>query len=260
MTATREVIEVCGVKTGLQRRGTGKNVLFMHGANGVSAWLPFFEKLSTNFQLYIPDHPGFGRSESPDWIRSVPDLAMFYLDFIEDMDLRDVHLVGTSLGGWVAAEVAVRNSSRVASLTLVAPAGIRVKGIPVGDFFIWSNEEATRNLFFDQTIPDRLLSMKPTDEQLDVAMKNRFAATRYAWQPRLFNPDLEKWLHRIKVPTQVIWGENDKLIPVEYANRWKEHLPHAQISILNNCGHLPHIEASDTLFENVSALINKVTL
>ncbi|SPP92893.1 alpha/beta fold hydrolase [Bradyrhizobium vignae] len=258
MGPTSEVVDIGGVRIGLQKHGSGQALIFLHGANGVGPWLPFFEKLSSAYQLFVPDHPAFGRSDSPDWIRSVSDLAMFYLDFIEQMNLDKVHLVGTSLGGWVAAELAVRNASRLASLTLVAPAGIRVKGTPVADFFIWSPEEATRELFFDQAIADRLLGMKFTDEQIEVQTKNRFAATRYAWQPRMFNPDLEKWLHRIKVPTQVIWGQDDKLIPVAYAKRWGERIPHAQLSLLEKCGHLPHIEAAGALFEKVKAFTDGV--
>ncbi|MBN9003484.1 MAG: alpha/beta fold hydrolase, partial [Rhizobiales bacterium] len=67
------------------RQGKGPPVLFIHGANGVGPWLPFFEKLSTHYDLLIPDHPGFGRSDVPAWIKSVPDLAFFYLDFIEKL-------------------------------------------------------------------------------------------------------------------------------------------------------------------------------
>lgn len=258
MAPTGQVIEVTGVATGLLRQGKGKPVLFIHGANGVGAWLPFFENLSQNYDLLIPDHPGFGRSDDPSWIRSVPDIAFFYLDMLEQLDLRDVHLVGTSMGGWIASEMAIRNDRRIASLTMVGPAGIRVKGEPFGDIFIWSPEEATRNIFLNQEIADRLLSVKPTEEQLDVMMKNRFAVTKYGWQPRMYNPDLEKWLHRVKVPTFIGWGREDKIVPSSYAARWKQRIPHARVTVYDNCGHLPHIEASDALFADVKTFIDGV--
>jgi len=258
MAPTGQVIEVTGVATGLLRQGQGKPVLFIHGANGVGAWLPFFENLSQNYDLLIPDHPGFGRSDDPSWIRSVPDIAFFYLDMLEQLDLRDVHLVGTSMGGWIASEMAIRNDRRIASLTIVGPAGIRVKGEPFGDIFMWSPEEATRNIFLNQEIADRLLSVKPTEEQLDVMMKNRFAVTKYGWQPRMYNPDLEKWLHRVKVPTFIGWGREDKIVPSSYAARWKQRIPHARVTVYDNCGHLPHIEASDALFADVKTFIDGV--
>lgn len=260
MVPTGQFIEVSGVSTGLLRQGKGSPVLFIHGANGVGPWLPFFEKLSTHYDLLIPDHPGFGRSDVPAWIKSVPDLAFFYLDFIEKLDLKGVHVIGTSMGGWIASEIAIRDSSRLASLTMVGPAGVKVKNVPVGDIFVWSAEEATRNIFLDQAIADRLLSVKPTDEQLDVMMKNRFAVTKYGWQPRMYNPDLEKWLHRIKIPTFVGWGREDKIIPASYAERWKERIPHAQVEIFENCGHLPHIEASDALFAKVKKFIDEAAV
>ncbi|WP_244548778.1 alpha/beta fold hydrolase [Bradyrhizobium canariense] len=239
------------------RQGQGSPLLFLHGANGASVWLPVFEELSKSFDVIVPEHPGFGQSDDPEWITSIPDIAMFYLNFIEQLDLSDVALVGTSLGGWIAAEIAVRNATRLSSLTLVGPAGVRVKGIPMGDTFMWGPEEGVRNLFANQAIADRMLSMKPTDEQLAILLKNRFTATKLAWEPRGYNPHLEKWLHRIKVPTQIIWGSEDRLIPSQYVKRWKERIPHAAISLVENCGHLPHIERSDVVVETIKNLTGK---
>ncbi|WP_454651139.1 alpha/beta fold hydrolase [Bradyrhizobium liaoningense] len=236
------------------RQGQGQPLLFLHGANGASTWVPLFEELSKNYDVIVPEHPGFGLSDDPDWIRSIPDIAMFYLDFLERLDLSNVALVGTSLGGWIAAEVAVRSTSRLTSLTLVCPAGLRVRGVPIADNFMWGPEEGVRNLFFSQAIADRMLSTAPTEEQLVVLLKNRFATTKLAWEPRAYNPDLEKWLHRIKIPTQVIWGSDDKLIPVSYADRWKERIPHASVSVLGECGHLPHIEKSDVVASKIHQL------
>jgi pimeloyl-ACP methyl ester carboxylesterase len=167
--------------------------------------------------------------------------------------------VGSSLGGWIAAEIATRNATRLASLTLVGPPGIRIKGVPMGDMFIWSPEEAIRKLFFDQAIADRVLSAKLSDEQIEVQMKNRFAATKYCWQPRLYDPDLEKWLHRIKIPSQVIWGANDELIPSQYAQHWQSQIEGSQMSILDKCGHLLHLEAPDALFGKVQTMIDRVS-
>ncbi|HYI87168.1 MAG TPA: alpha/beta hydrolase, partial [Burkholderiales bacterium] len=152
------------------------------------------------------------------------------------------HLVGQSLGGWAAAELAVRNCSRLASLTLLAPAGIRVKGLPPGDNFIWDPEEAVRNLYHDQSIPDRMLAVPLSDEDADIALTNRFAATKFGWEPRWFNPSLERWLHRISVPTLIVWGKNDKLFPADYAKRWGECIPGSRVEIVPDCGHVPAVE------------------
>ena len=167
---------------------------------------------------------------------------MFYLDFLEALDLRDLHIVGHSLGGWIAAEILVRDRSRAKSLTLMSSAGIRVEGVPSGDLFIWNREELLRNVFHNQAYADIALSLQPTEQQLDTMLKNRFTATKLGWQPRWFNPDLEKWLHRIKLPALILWGDDDKIMPPDYARLWRERLPDARLVMIEKCGHVPQVE------------------
>ena len=242
MREIRHRVRDCGVR--LLRDGRGEPVLYLHGAAGLPAWGPFFEKLAQNHDVLVPEHPGFGLSDNPTWIRNVPDLAMYYLDFLDGLGGK-VHLVGHSLGGWVAAELAVRNTAHVASLTLLAPAGIRVKGIPSGDNFIWSAEEAVRNFWHDQKFAEAELAHAPSDEEADIALTNRFMAAKFGWEPRWFNPMLERWLHRIDIPTLVIWGGQDKLFPSAYAKAWGESVRGARVEIIPQCGHRPHFERLD---------------
>lgn len=237
------------------RDGRGQPLLFLHGAGGFPPWLPFFEKLAARYQVLIPEHPGFGKSDSPPWMRNIADLAMYYLDFLDALGTT-AHVVGHSLGGWIAAELAVRNSTRLASLTLLAPAGLRARGILSGDNFIWSAEEAERNLWHDQKFADAALAHEPTDEEADIALTNRFMAAKFGWEPRWFNPALERWLHRIGIPTLVIWGEQDKLFPSAYAKAWKERLPAARVEIIPQCGHRPHIEQADKVTQTVLGFLD----
>ena len=248
-----------GVAVRARRAGTGRPVLFLHGAGGWPAWLPFFDRLSQRYTLTVPEHPGFGASEDPKWIRNVPDLAMYYLDVLEASFSTPVHVIGHSLGGWTTAEIAVRNTQRIASLTLVAPAGIRVKGVPPGDTFIWSPEEAARNRFFDQRLVEAALNAPPpTDEELDIQLQTRLAAVKFGWEPRWFNPDLEKWLHRIKVPTHLVWGRQDKVIPSAYSPLWLERVADAELTMIEECGHSPHIEKLDDVAMKVLAFLDRV--
>jgi pimeloyl-ACP methyl ester carboxylesterase len=247
-----EALVTRGTRVRVRRAGSGKPVLFLHGAGGWPAWLPFFERLAQKFAVTVPEHPGFGGSDDPQWLRDVPDLAMYYLDLLDNAFAAPVHVIGHSLGGWTTAEAAVRNTRRIASLTLIAPAGIRVKGIPPGDNFIWSPEEAIRNRYHDQHFAEALLQAPPPDEaQLDLDLQNRVAAVKFGWEPRWFNPGLEKWLHRIAVPTHIIWGVQDKILPSAYAPLWGERIAGAQISLIEACGHSPHIEQCDLVTEKV---------
>ncbi|HEY8580788.1 MAG TPA: alpha/beta hydrolase, partial [Beijerinckiaceae bacterium] len=234
-----------GVETNIVRGGVGSPLLFLHGANGGGRWLPFMDKLAERFDVIAPEHPGFGRSGTPDWLDNVRDLAQFYHSFLRKLDLKDVTLVGTSLGGWLAAEIAVRDSSRLRALVLACAAGVRIKGVPKGNLFLWTQEELTRNLFHDPAIAERMLAMPVSDEERNIGLKNRLTTAKLAWSPRLADPDLEKWIHRIAVPTLVLWGREDKLIPVAYADRFAALIPGAQVKIFDGCGHLPHVEATD---------------
>ncbi len=240
----------------MSRDGKGEPLLFLHGAGGFPPWLPFFEKLAERYEVAIPEHPGFGTSDNPPWIRNIADLAMYYLDFLDELGAAKVHLIGHSLGGWIAAELAVRNTTRLASLTLLAPAGVRAKGVTSGDNFIWSAEEAERNLWHDQKFADAALAEVATEEEADIALTNRFMAAKFGWEPRWFNPALERWLHRIKVPTLVIWGEQDKLFPNAYAKVWKDRIPAARVEIIPQCGHRPHIERLDATLKHVLGFLD----
>src|SRR5215210_269165 len=133
MPANEEQFRTRDASVRLLRGGAGAPLLYLHGAVGLPGWLPFFEQLAERHEVLVPEHPGFGKSDNSAWIRNVPDLAMYYLDFLDGLRFEKVHLVGHSLGGWIAAELAIRNCSKVASLSLVAPAGIRMRGVPIGD-------------------------------------------------------------------------------------------------------------------------------
>jgi len=243
-TTTTITVHGCSIKLmrGGQGAGGGAPLLFLHGASGAGSWLPCMASLAQTFDVIVPEHPGFGDSDTPDWLDTVHDLAYFYLDFLEKLDLDRVHLVGVSLGGWIAAELAIRDTYRLASLTLMDAAGLHVPGVTRIDPFLRSDEQRIRDFFHDQAKADTMIARVLTPELEDTAAKNRVATARLAWQPRNFDPHLHKWLHRIDVPTLLIWGANDKLFPVDYAQAWQRLIPGAKTVIIPECGHVPHIE------------------
>jgi pimeloyl-ACP methyl ester carboxylesterase len=234
-----------GCKIRLMRSGQGAPLLFLAGSGGAPAWLPYMEQLAQRFDVIVPEHPGFGASDTPDWLDHVGDLAYFYLDAIAALGLNGIHLVGHSLGGWIAAEIAVRDCHALKSLTLSAPAGIHVKGLRKADTFMWSPEQTTRNLVHDPALAEQMLAQPLTDEQQFAGMKNRLTMAKLAWQPRFYNPHLAKWLHRISVPTLILWGEEDKIIPPGYGPAFRDLIPGARLETIADCGHLPQVERMD---------------
>jgi pimeloyl-ACP methyl ester carboxylesterase len=156
-----------------------------------------------------------------------------------------VHLVGLSLGGWLAAELAVRDTSRLASLTLVGSAGIYVKDVPQIDAFLRSDEQRIRDFFYDQKLAEAVIAKALAPELEDVNLKNRLVTAKLVWQPRGYDPHLSKWLHRIDVPTLLLWGDTDRLYPAPYAEAFRRLIPGSRAVVFPDCGHMPNIEKPD---------------
>jgi pimeloyl-ACP methyl ester carboxylesterase len=241
-------VELDGCRTHLRRAGKGEPLLFLHGASGAPVIMPFMEKLAQRFDVLVPQHPGWGRSDEPAWLENIHDLAYFYLDFLKHLDLRNVTVVGSSMGGWIAMEMAVRDTARMKSLVLVSPAGVAAPGVQPADIFLMAPEELIRNLFVDEKLVQARLSA-PVD--VDESLKNRHATARLAWEPRLHDPFLPKWLHRIDVPVKIIWGKQDRILPVGTLDELKRLMPGAKTLVLENCGHLPHAEKVDEFVDFV---------
>jgi pimeloyl-ACP methyl ester carboxylesterase len=187
-------------------------------------------------------------SDEPEWLENIHDVAYFYLGFLEHLDLRNVTVVGSSMGGWIAMEIAVRDTSRLKSLVLVSPAGIAVPGVQPADIFLMPPEDMVRALFVDQKLADARLAMP---EDVDMALKNRHTTARLAWEPRLHDPHLPKWLHRIDVPVKIVWGRQDRILPVGLAEPLHKMIPGSELHILENCGHLPQVEKADAFVDIV---------
>jgi pimeloyl-ACP methyl ester carboxylesterase len=250
-------LDVRGSKLHLRRVGQGDPLLFLHGAQGLSSYEPGIEALSKHFDVIAPDHPGFGQSENSDRVDDVGDLAFFYLDLLDVLKLDSVHIVGHCIGGWLALEMAIRTTERLKSLVLVNSAGIRVKGVPRADMFVCSEDDLMKMLFASKGSAAWLQSWRATPEQEDIYERNRAAAARYSWSPRLCNPKLDRWLHRVDVPTHIVWGRDDQLIPPAYAVALKELIAGATVTTLPDCAHLLHIEQPQAFADEVSQFIRR---
>lgn len=245
MPFTDHFIDIDRCRTHYRRAGKGAPLVFLHGASGAPVVLPFMEKLAARFDVLVPDHPGYGQSDEPEWLENIHDVAYFYLDFLAALKLEKAVIVGSSMGGWMAMEVAVRDTSRIGSLVLVSPAGLFAPGVEPADIFLLPQEDMIRKLFHDQKHAEERLAAPVTPEAIDLGLKNRHTTARLAWEPRLHDPFLTKWLHRIDVPVSIVWGAQDEILPVGTAHELKRLVPKAELKIFERCGHLPHVEKAD---------------
>lgn len=252
-----EYREIAGTRIQLLRGGQGPPLLFLHGAAGGGLWLPFLAGLARRFTVYAPAHPGFGRSEDPDWLEGIDDLAHFYLDFLDALDQPRVHLVGLSLGGWIAAELATLCSHRLGRLVLVDAAGIRVEGARVPDLFLMSPEEALRTVFGNPEAAAAIYPAEPTPEQLEILLRQRITVARLAWNPYFHDPKLLRRLHRIRVPTLVLWGQEDRLFPLEHARAFQQAIPGARLAVLPGCGHVPPLDRPEDFVGAVTGFLEE---
>jgi pimeloyl-ACP methyl ester carboxylesterase len=253
-TTSQTAIHGCNIR--LMRGGAGEPLVVLPGASGAGPWQPFMGALAEKFDVIVPEHPGFGESDTPEWLDTIHDLAYFDLDLLAALGLDRVHLVGISLGGWVAAELAVRNTRRLASLTLIGAAGLHVKGVAQIDPFLRTDEQRIRDFFHDQACADEVVKRVLAPELADVAMKNQVTTAKLSWQPRGHDPHLHKWLHRIDVPTLLVWGAEDKLFPKDYAYAYRDLIADAKVVIVPECGHVPHVEKPAAFVSAVAEFID----
>lgn len=251
-------LTVHGVRLEAIERGQGRPILLLHGEDGLDQQAPFLDLLAACGHLIAPSHPGFGHSPDAESVDTVDDLAYLYLDLLTEQSLREVTVIGLSLGGWVAAEMAVKSTARLAKLILVAPLGIKVgdretRDIP--DIFALPVEEVARLKYHD---PSRAAVdyAALSDDALTVIARNREATALYAWEPYFHNPKLRQRLHRIDIPTLLLWGASDHFVtPGYYGAAYRDAIPGARLEIIEHAGHLPQMEQPDAFAERIRAFI-----
>lgn len=247
-TYSEQRVEFDGCAINWRVKGEGEPVVFLHGAGGLVEWLPYYDLLAEERRLCAPDHPGFGLSDEPD-IREVADIARFYIGLFRKLGLSRLDVVGSSLGGWLAAEIALRAPELVRSLVLFSPAGVTDPRRPPADFFGWDRETLAAALYHDEIHVRRMLDMAATPELVTILQKNRRTTLKVASEPLLRGAFLEGSLKDLAQPVRLIWGRNDNIIPVESADTWLRDAPNAALTVFDACGHLPFFERPDDSFE-----------
>jgi pimeloyl-ACP methyl ester carboxylesterase len=232
---------VHGVETVVLSAGEGEPLVYFHGAGtttGFDALLPLAER----FRLIVPFHPGWGPSEDDPTIDDVHDFRRHYLDLFDALGLGEIALAGSSMGGWIAANFAADHGERVRSLVLVSPVGLRVDEHPTTDIFSIPDDEVFGRLTEDMSVFEGHVPMPPTPEFLADRYREATSAARVMWA-RSYDLKLHRWLHRLRMPTLLLWGGADRLIPVEQADVWAGLIPGAEVKRLPGVGHLVFEEA-----------------
>lgn len=245
-----ETIDLAGVQLDLTVQGSGPPMLYLHPEHHVHLHAPFIEALAERWTVYAPRHPGFDGRRPPSDFRRVDDLAYLYLDLLERLGLESVAVLGASFGGWIALEMAVRDSARLNALGLIAPLGVKVGGREQRGFTDLSAlpEDAAARCLFAGTPPD--MARFSEDEVIAVARDRQYLAY-YAWKPYLHNPALARWLHRVTVPTHLLWGAQDGYAAPALGEQLAARIPQTRLDILPGAGHYPQIECPA---ETVAAL------
>ena len=231
----------------LLRGGEGPPLVFMHSLLGETRWLPFHQQLAERFDVIAPAHPGFGETEGLERVDTMEDVVFHYLDVLDGLGLQQVHVVGVSLGGWIAAELAVRYPDRIGRLVLADAFGLWLDAHPIPDLFAkFADTPALRRLLFaDPAGPmaDLLLPNKAPDaDRTAAALRAMEATARLGRNPFMHDPKLAGRLRRVTCPTLVLWGERDPLLPLAYAEAYRDRIRNAELEVLPACGHLPHFE------------------
>ena len=239
-----ERVDVAGLELDVEVYGRGPALLYLHPEQYLHLNAPFIAKLSAHWRVIVPHHPGFDGRTPPADFRSVGDIAYLYLDLLDAMGITAPLVVGSSFGGWIGLEMAVRNATKMRGMVLLTPLGAKLSTREDRDFadlFAMPLDDAQQCLF---------AGAPPNLATFDDATVTQYACDRqyaayYAWKPYMHNPALARWLHRVTIPTHLLWGVSDRFVSPQYGERLAHLLPQSSLDVLDGAGHYPQLERTD---------------
>jgi pimeloyl-ACP methyl ester carboxylesterase len=246
-------LTIAGIEIEYVDRGRGAPLLYLHGGAGIEADHPFIDLLAKSRRVIAPSHPGFGRSSLPDWIDSVDDMAHVHLELMDRLKFDSADIVGMSLGGWIAAEMATKTPERFPRMALIGPIGVKTgptDRLDIPDIFAMPESELNQLRFHD---PDkyRLDIASISDDALAIMVRNNETLALVAWEPYMHNPKLRHRLHRAKMPVLLIRGASDGVVSADYLARYARLFPDAGITTIAAAGHGPQVEQPDATAKTI---------
>jgi pimeloyl-ACP methyl ester carboxylesterase len=247
-----------GLTVRIDERGSGRPMLVLHGGGGPQTVSSIASALSTRAHVLTPIHPGFAGEPRPEWFNSIDDLALTYLELLERLDLRDVMVVGFSIGGWIASELAVRDTTRLGSLVLVDAVGIEVEGHEIADVFPLTPDELSA-LSYHNPAAFRIDPATLSPDQIAARAANFQALGVYGREPGMRDPKLRRRLGRVRIPALVVWGESDGVVDAVYGRAYAHSLPNARFKLIPKAGHVPQIEQPERLLTLMWEFADSIT-
>jgi len=240
-------LTIAGIDLEYLDRGRGAPLLYLHGGAGIAADHAFIDRLAGQRRVIAPSHPGFGTSGLPDWLDSVDDIAHVHLELLDRLKLDVVDVVGMSLGGWIAAEMATKAPERLSRMALIGPIGVKtgtVDRLDIPDIFAMSEANLDRLRFHDPG-KHRADIGAMSDEALATMVRNHETLALIAWEPYMHNPKLRHRLHRAAMPVLLLRGDSDGIVSADYIARYAKLFPDAGITTIAAAGHGPQVEQPD---------------
>jgi len=239
----RTVETTRGARIRVHEAGRGAPVVFLHGAGGLLAENPFLDQLAARYHVFAPELPGYGESQGEDLLEDMLDFALHGWDVVAALGLERPGLIGHSMGGMIAAEMACLAPGALGKLVLVASAGLWIDESPIPDFFSFMPFEFAETLFHDRAAGEAMLTggldLSNADALMEfyIANQKRLGMASKILFP-IPNRRLSKRLYRLSTPTLLVWGTSDRLIPPVYADRFKALIPHAELTLIDQAGHM----------------------
>lgn len=239
--------QIAGGTIHYQHGGSGPPLWIVHRDTGNPGWLPFYELLAQRWSVVVPDLPGYGTSERDEWMRSVRDEAIVFGILLARLAQEPVTIVGLGFGGWVAAELATMQPSRLRRLVLVSPMGLLPREGEIFDQFLVSHKDYVLQGFHDRGHARDLWGETPSGDQLVAWDVAREMTTRIAWRPYMYSQQLELLLREVRVPSLVVWGQQDTIVPPVCGRQYVEALPDARLELVEQAGHYVEVEQPEQL-------------
>jgi len=240
------LIDAAGTKVELRRGGEGAPLLIIHGEFGVPGWLESHRRLADDFDVIVPSLPGYGQSPRGDWIMSVHDAAAWVVWLSRDLTLcTPIKLIGCSLGGWIAVEIAKMAPQLIDKLVLVGPMGIKPEQGNIFDYFLESGRTGITRAFHrphQSSEFARFYGKDWTPEEIDLIEQHREMTCRIAWKPYMHSLTLRHFLPGIATPTLVVCGKDDAITPLECGEIYQRGIPGSRLVTIADCGHMPELE------------------